>query len=69
MMAIYGYARVSTKGQDLSLQVESLKNSGVEERSIFKEKISGAKIKEEKRSLLVSEKLTISPYVCYNLII
>ena len=46
-MAIYGYARVSTKGQDLSLQVESLKNSGVEEKSIFKEKISGKTMQRE----------------------
>ena len=41
---IYGYARVSTKGQDLTLQVEMLKNNGVEESKIFKEKMSGKSV-------------------------
>jgi DNA invertase Pin-like site-specific DNA recombinase len=36
-----GYARVSTVGQDLETQIEKLKLSGVEEKDIFIEKISG----------------------------
>lgn len=36
---IYGYARVSTKGQNLATQIELLKEYGVDE--IYKEKISG----------------------------
>ncbi len=40
-MAIIGYSRVSTKGQDLTIQNEALKKYGCEK--IFMEKESGAK--------------------------
>jgi DNA invertase Pin-like site-specific DNA recombinase len=44
-MAIIGYARVSTREQDLNLQVEKLKEYGCEK--IFMEKQSGAKSDRE----------------------
>lgn len=44
-MAIYGYARVSTKEQNLDRQIRALENAGVE--YIYQEKISGKADKRE----------------------
>lgn len=38
---IFGYCRVSTKEQNITLQVESLVQNGVPEENIFQEKMSG----------------------------
>ncbi len=43
MGRILGYARVSTQDQKLELQIDALKGAGVEDRDIFKEKITGSK--------------------------
>lgn len=39
-MTVFGYARVSSKGQDLSVQIEELTNKGATE--IYSEKFTGA---------------------------
>ena len=44
----YGYARVSTKEQNLGRQIKQLKEDGIPEENIFKEKISGATTEREK---------------------
>jgi DNA invertase Pin-like site-specific DNA recombinase len=50
----YGYARVSTKEQDLSIQIEALKAYGVAEDCIRSEKVSGTSTKgrDELQTLL-----------------
>lgn len=55
---IYGYARVSTAGQSLASQVETLKKNDVKEANIFKEKITGTNTErpEFKKLLSVLEK-------------
>ena len=40
-MPIFGYARVSTKDQDLALQIAELQAAGC--AKIYREKVSGAK--------------------------
>src|SRR5699024_8695838 len=40
-MTIYGYARVSSKQQNLSAQTKQLLEYGVSKDSIYKEKVSG----------------------------
>lgn len=40
-MTLYGYARVSTNGQDLGDQIDKLKGAGVEPNNIYSEKYTG----------------------------
>lgn len=40
-MTEYGYARVSTKGQELADQINQLQTAGISEDCIFSEKFTG----------------------------
>jgi len=50
-MAVIGYARVSTTGQSLDVQVEQLEQHGIER--LYQEKASGADIKRPELSALL----------------
>lgn len=43
-MTVYGYARVSTRDQKLSVQVDDLKKAGVKPENIYKEKFTGTTV-------------------------
>lgn len=49
----YGYARVSTTGQDLNAQMTSLKNEGC--KKIFSEKFTGTKTERPQFTMLLSQ--------------
>ncbi|PYF02325.1 DNA invertase Pin-like site-specific DNA recombinase [Ureibacillus chungkukjangi] len=62
-MAVYGYARVSTKGQDLEAQIQALHNENVE--TIYQEKFTGTsterpKLKELLEVLQKGDKLVVT---------
>ncbi len=51
-MRLFGYARVSTSQQSLEIQIESLKNAGVETNRIFTDKATGSNIERNGLNLL-----------------
>lgn len=53
-MAIYGYARVSTRGQNLHDQIDQLKGEGVRSDHIFAEKFTGTKLQRPEFEKLLS---------------
>lgn len=57
-MTVYGYARVSTRGQDLHEQIEQLKNEGINSKYIYFEKYTGTKVHRPQFEKLVS---TVKP--------
>lgn len=62
-MTVYGYARVSTKGQELEVQIEALKKENVEH--IYKEKFTGTstarpQLQELVETLQAGDKLVVT---------
>lgn len=57
---VYGYARVSSKEQNLDRQIKELLNAGVEERNIFKDKQSGKDFNRPAYNTLVGTENTIA---------
>ena len=45
MGKLVGYARVSTEGQDVDLQLDALREAGCREEQVFVDKVSGARSK------------------------
>jgi DNA invertase Pin-like site-specific DNA recombinase len=54
MGKVYGYGRVSTKNQDLTLQVEALLKYGVEAEHVYTDKITGANMERQSLKELLS---------------
>lgn len=52
MKKIFGYCRVSSSSQNLSRQLEELKNQGIDDRDIFSDKQSGKDFNREQYKLL-----------------
>lgn len=55
---IYGYARVSSKEQNLDRQIKELKEYGIEERNILSDKQSGKDFNRPKYNTLVGTQTT-----------
>lgn len=51
-MRLFGYARVSTSQQSLTLQIQALRDMGVKQSRIFTDKTSGAHVDREGLKLL-----------------
>ena len=56
-MTKYGYARVSTAGQDLQTQIETLTQQGCKQENIYAEKFTGTKTKQRKELQRLLDKL------------
>ena len=55
-MLVFGYARVSSKGQEVERQIQSIKNyrPKIEEHNIFKDVATGTKTPQGKQSDMLS---------------
>jgi len=52
---LVGYVRVSTEDQSLNRQIDSLVNYGVDERNIYREKVTGTKMNRAELTRLIDE--------------
>ncbi len=52
---IVGYARVSTKDQNLDRQIDMLVDYGVDIRNIYKEKMTGTNIERHELNRMIDE--------------
>lgn len=66
-MTVYGYARVSTKGQDLSLQTDALKAYGVDHRRIYSDIGTGTTMKRPRFESMDSKLTEGDAVVVWNL--
>ena len=57
MKKIYGYARVSTREQNLDRQIKALLERGVDERDMVTDKASGKSLEREGYQMLKSRML------------
>lgn len=57
MKKIYGYARVSTKDQNLDRQLKALRDYGIDDRDIIREKASGKTLNREAYQILRNQLL------------
>jgi DNA invertase Pin-like site-specific DNA recombinase len=53
-MTTFGYARVSTRDQDLTGQIEALKVAGAADKTIYREKVSGARAERPELAKLMA---------------
>ncbi|MDQ0976650.1 DNA invertase Pin-like site-specific DNA recombinase [Neobacillus niacini] len=53
-MTIYGYGRVSTVQQDLTLQIEALSNYGIESKNIYTDRLTGTNMDRKSLQELLS---------------
>ena len=62
-LRLFGYARVSTGDQDLSLQIAALQQHGIPKTAIFMDKVSGAKNAATRQVRKAPTKVSILPYL------
>ncbi len=52
---LIGYARVSDESQSLNRQIDNLVENGVDERNIYKEKVTGTKRERPELNRMINE--------------
>jgi len=55
IIMVFGYGRISTKHQNLSLQIDAFLKYGIDEKNIYTDKISGSTIERKKLDRLLDK--------------